>query len=412
MIEWLQEPFMAPAPRHHGGGPLPFAPPGSCPPGSSYVDGKCRPFIAERHPSQGPLPFAPPLSEAPRALGAPVTSAVDQAHAKTVLGAWGVAPGVSSPLLGYGPLDVATPGWSERDGIMLHAFAAWWTGTPKLNAQADVADSNGVVVAQLTTEALAALDNWAAANVGQVPGVLVLDIAASKGLLVVWAKTDGAKSSGALPDYGANPADVTASWTTRDTTELQLFQGWWNAQGKAALPTAGSLDVASSNALKTWFAERLAAVPAGWLPPAAQPQGPPPAQQNSCPQGQVWDSAANACQPLPTPPAPLQPPSAGGATTNKALWWGLGILAAAGGLAWFAVSKSGAVAAPVRGNPAGYYVHVRGGNNETYGPYPTLQRAKTFARIGATKGAHDRVVLRGGKVVRHYRAGTGESLVH
>lgn len=69
-------------------------------------------------------------------------------------------------------------------------------------------------------------------------------------------------------------------------------------------------------------------------------------------------------------------------------------------------------ARPFRENPSGYYVHVRGGNKETYGPYTSLQRAKTFARIGAQHGKHDRVVLRGGKVVRHYRAGTGESLVH
>lgn len=47
-----------------------------------------------------------------------------------------------------------------------------------------------------------------------------------------------------------------------------------------------------------------------------------------------------------------------------------------------------------------------------YGPM-TLTRARTFARIGATEGDHDRLVTRGkrtGDIVRHYEAGTGERL--
>lgn len=52
------------------------------------------------------------------------------------------------------------------------------------------------------------------------------------------------------------------------------------------------------------------------------------------------------------------------------------------------------------------------------GPYGTLESAKTFARIGATEGKHDRAVTSGVdpkaasfKIVRRYRAGTGERLV-
>jgi hypothetical protein len=70
----------------------------------------------------------------------------------------------------------------------------------------------------------------------------------------------------------------------------------------------------------------------------------------------------------------------------------------------------------------GYYVWVLGSHNEPLeegpaGPHE-LESAKTFARISATKGAHDRVVSRGRnpeapsfEIVRRYRAGTGERTV-
>lgn len=64
---------------------------------------------------------------------------------------------------------------------------------------------------------------------------------------------------------------------------------------------------------------------------------------------------------------------------------------------------------------AQFYVWVVGKPGEVHGPYRTLKSAKTFARIGATKGAHDRAVTRGKSpknVVRYYQAGTGASLVH
>lgn len=63
---------------------------------------------------------------------------------------------------------------------------------------------------------------------------------------------------------------------------------------------------------------------------------------------------------------------------------------------------------------AQYYVWVIG-TGEAHGPYRTLKSAKTFARIGATKGKHDRSVTRGRNpknVVRYYQSGTGASLVH
>lgn len=64
---------------------------------------------------------------------------------------------------------------------------------------------------------------------------------------------------------------------------------------------------------------------------------------------------------------------------------------------------------------AQFYVWVVGKPGEVHGPYRTLKSAKTFARIGATHGAHDRAVTRGRNpknVVRYYQAGTGASLVH
>lgn len=53
-----------------------------------------------------------------------------------------------------------------------------------------------------------------------------------------------------------------------------------------------------------------------------------------------------------------------------------------------------------------------------WGPYETLESAKTFARIGATEGAHDRAVSlgfdpesSGFRIVRRYQARTGERLL-
>lgn len=69
---------------------------------------------------------------------------------------------------------------------------------------------------------------------------------------------------------------------------------------------------------------------------------------------------------------------------------------------------------------ASYYVWVLGGDGlplQSEGPHGPhdLQSAKTFARIGATEGRHDRAVSRGRdpqapsfELVRLYRAGSGQ----
>jgi hypothetical protein len=338
------------------------------------------------------------VHEARGGLGLTIPPALQQAHAKGILVAWNTQHQIVSD---YGPADVMNPSWTQRDGIVLHAFAQWWTGTPQLSPNSDKADAGGVVVAQLTDAHVAALDAWFAGQAQQVPGGQALDTAASKALLVLWSKTDGTAPN----NYGLDPSEFAPAWTARDTSELALFQTWWNALGKPVIPTNGALDVASSNALKTWFAESLANPPSGWVAPGAKPASATP----QCPPGKLWDEVNQACQPLPAGVSvPGEPPA-----KSNTMWWVLGGLAAVAGGALLLSSRAvGGKMAPVRDNPGGYYVRVRGGSNETYGPYPTLQRAKTFARIGAQKGAHDRVVVRGGKVVRHYRAGTGESLVH
>lgn len=71
-------------------------------------------------------------------------------------------------------------------------------------------------------------------------------------------------------------------------------------------------------------------------------------------------------------------------------------------------------------NPSGYYVWVLGRDGKPlttegpYGPYD-YQGARSYARISATKGTHDRAVSHGKdpssesfEIVRVYRAGTGE----
>jgi hypothetical protein len=75
-------------------------------------------------------------------------------------------------------------------------------------------------------------------------------------------------------------------------------------------------------------------------------------------------------------------------------------------------------------NGSSYYVWAlaRGSNEPMaegpWGPYETLESAKTFARIGATEGAHDRAVSLGFdpeaasfRIVRRYEARTGERLL-
>jgi hypothetical protein len=75
-------------------------------------------------------------------------------------------------------------------------------------------------------------------------------------------------------------------------------------------------------------------------------------------------------------------------------------------------------------NGSGYYVWAlaRGSDQplaeDPWGPYDTLEGAKTFARIGATEGAHDRAVSLGAdpqapgfRIVRRYKAKSGARVV-
>lgn len=76
-------------------------------------------------------------------------------------------------------------------------------------------------------------------------------------------------------------------------------------------------------------------------------------------------------------------------------------------------------------NATSYYVWVLARGSSTplsgegpWGPYDTLESAKTYARIGATEGSHDRAVSVGGtptsdsfSIVRTYQAGTGKRLI-
>lgn len=75
-------------------------------------------------------------------------------------------------------------------------------------------------------------------------------------------------------------------------------------------------------------------------------------------------------------------------------------------------------------NGGGYYVWAlaRGADEPLaegpWGPYDTLDGAKTFARIGATEGVHDRAVslglhpqAPGFRIVRRYASGSGERIL-
>lgn len=94
-------------------------------------------------------------------------------------------------------------------------------------------------------------------------------------------------------------------------------------------------------------------------------------------------------------------------------------------LGWDWIEGAPRQAAGLAPNRGGYYVWpLAVGSDQPlttegpWGPYPHLDGAKTFARIGATEGAHDRAVSfgrdpagAGFSIVRRYQAGTGERLL-
>ena len=278
-----------------------------------------RPTPPESQPTQQRRP--------PRALGILDTT---QTTARSILIAWAKSDGAQSvDPADYGGLAELSLDWDIRDSQALRTFRDWWN----LSGYTPAATDNTGTAFQLTyptAQDLLALQAWSAKKGGQVPGAGIVDVPVSKGLLAIWGKTDG-KSLGVIADYGSNPADATPTWTTRDFTMLQLFQNWWNAQpGKTAIPTSGSLDAQSALALKSWFAENLAAVPPGFLPPAAQQPGLPPVPNPTatCPAGTVWDQINKVCQkqlpPVPTGGGSGAGGGGGGAAKSNALWWVLG----------------------------------------------------------------------------------------
>ena len=90
---------------------------------------------------------------------------------------------------------------------------------------------------------------------------------------------------------------------------------------------------------------------------------------------------------------------------------------------WVAINEANERVASEHTPNGGYYVWVLSSHGEPmtsegpHGPHD-LQGAKTYARIAATKGAHDRAVSRGVspqapsfEIVRRYRAGSGERVI-
>lgn len=232
----------------------------------------------------------------------------DVLHARLVLGAWNLA---NAKL--YYPPDVS-PVWSQADGIVLHAFSQWWNAPGKLPIAPLGTFKNGILQAELTDAHLVALDKWAAENMTQVTPP-VLDIPASKALLVLWSKTSG--SGKGLTDYGLKPEDIGVAWTSRDATELKAFSGWWNENGNSpTLGATGILATEHSVALKTWAAKQAAKVPAGWTSP---PNTPPATPAEPPPVG-----------PLPTPPKPGTLATTEPAGTPWWLWVGGAVVLGAG----------------------------------------------------------------------------------
>jgi hypothetical protein len=338
----LFERFLEPLPDDRVAGTQRSSPPRPTPP---------------EQPSSPPRPTPPTPQyaqqrQSPRALGILDAS---QTTARSILIAWAKSDGsqsVDPP--DYGSIAELSLDWDIRDSQALRTFRDWWN----LSGYTPAATDNTGTAFQVTyptAQDLAALQAWSAKKGGQLPGAGIVDVPVSKGLLAIWGRTDG-RNLGVIADYGANAQDASPTWTTRDFAMLQLFQNWWNAQpGKTAIPTSGSLDSASALALKSWFAENLAAVPPGFLPPAAQQPGlpPVPTPTATCPPGKVWDQINKVCQtqlpPVPTGGGSGAGGGAGGGTKSNAVWWVLGGLAVVGIGALVVSGKS--IGAALKANP-------------------------------------------------------------
>lgn len=250
---------------------------------------------------------------------------LDIGHARAALTAWTNAPGNPKPLPSYG-LTFPSLSWTQEDGILLHTFAVWWNGsgyTPQVPL-----GKGSPAQAELTDAHLSALDKWAA---GAVPLPPAVDVPASKALLVLWAKTDGAGLAPA--DYGLQPADLAPSWSARDATALVAFAKWANAAGASpALTEVGILNTDKSIALKQWFIERSSKIPGGWVAPQAKPpvQKPLPAP------------GPNADKPQPAP----APTALATKSDSTALYVLGGVLVAVVGGLWVWMARTPRAAVP------------------------------------------------------------------
>lgn len=248
------------------------------------------------------------------------TTSSDFPHARAVLGAWNISPG--GPKLLYVPNVLDPLSWSQQDGVLLHAFASWWVGSGYGSL---LLGTGSPAQATLTDAHLSALDKWAAGNVVLPPA---LDVSASKALLVLWGKTDGA---GLVPaDYGLQPADLAPSWTSRDGQALTAFGKWWYEQGEKPNLTGSALTTEHAAALKKWFIGRVAKAPANFIPPSLQPKTKP--------------AAENPPPALPGAVAPPAPPVA--AKDNTALYVLGGVLVAVVGGLWFWMARTPRAALP------------------------------------------------------------------
>lgn len=99
----------------------------------------------------------------PGALGAVVTDTGLITWAKGVLVAWSKTDGsLPSLAMNYGldPQDL-TPAWTQRDGIELNLFTAWWNGSQKKPALPASPVVGTLTLAQLTDAHVTALTTWA-----------------------------------------------------------------------------------------------------------------------------------------------------------------------------------------------------------------------------------------------------------
>lgn len=117
-------------------------------------------------PTPRPMPSQRlwPGTPAPYVLGQSVSDPFSIGQAKAALFAWSKSPGVVSPLSNYGTsLEDVNPNWTQRDGIMLHAFSVWWNADhPQQQIPLGIGN---IASAALTVQHMAALKTFGAAQI-------------------------------------------------------------------------------------------------------------------------------------------------------------------------------------------------------------------------------------------------------